>query len=447
MIGAPRSTGNEDAGVSATADPSLFARLRTGAGLLKIEFRRSGGLLIFPVLVAVGWWLSGDVMYGKAYIWLDTSAGVRYTTFFMGPLVASVSAWMAGRNHRRGMTEMLSTTPRSHVVRDLGVWAGTALWGISAYGLLTVVLGTLTWWNATWGAPVPGYFLVGLLAMVANSAIGYAAGYSLPSRFTAPLIAGGLFFLQLAPGATVDWEPRLQLLSPAPNSLIYREVFHEIPPVVAQQSLWFAGLAGVALATVALKTTRGSLLAWVAFLGFLTAATVGFFTSVEASERYEHALGPGGEIEPFEYVCREGRIEVCVHPAYERLLPETAKAVNEIADPLVGIRGVPNRALQVSEYAAPGVAGGGNAIALNTIWMEEGTSNPFFKYEVALGLVQDQAALEGDDGVETMEPTAEDLERCVRAEDREFLDPALEAQEVVSGWLLKQTGSYTVPGY
>lgn len=454
MLGASQYSEDKELGLPAEPEPSLLARLRAGAGLLRIEFRRSLGLLVFPVLFAVGWLLSGDVMYGEAYVWLDTSAGVRYTAFFLGPLIGGVSAWMAGRNRRRGMVEILTTTPHPSVVRDLSVWAGTALWGITAYGLLAVALGTLTWWNATWGAPLIGYFLVGLIALIANSAIGYAVGYWLPSRFTAPFVAVALFFLQLAPVSAAAWEPRLQLLSPAPNSLIYRDVFQEVPQVAAQQSLWFVGLAGVALAAVALKATGGRLTAWAALLGFVAVTVAGLFFSIEAAEQNARALGASGENMSFRYVCEEGRIEVCVHPAYKKLLPETAEAVNEVARPLAGIPGVPSRAVQVSNNGAGYLANTRSTVPFytdsikDTGWEQSGL---YFDEEIARALVQVQGPGRGA-GMGTVKPTARDLERCGNVEEPDMimsstpedspLEPAAEAQEVVKSWLLKRVGSY-----
>lgn len=437
MIDTLRAAIGKPFGNAYGASLSLQERLRSGFSLIWIEFRRSIGLLIFPLLVAVGWLVSGDVMYEEAYVWLDTSAGVRSTTIVLGPIIGGVAAWVAGRNGRRGMNDILSTTPYSTVSRDLGVWVGTALWGLGAYALLALVLGALTWWNATWGAPLPGYFIVGLVAMLFHSAAGYAAGYWLPSRFTAPLAAVGLFFLQFAPEGLAERNSRLELLSPVPNILIYREVFREVPQIAAQQSLWLLGLAGVAVATVALKAAHRNLLFWSVFLGSLVATLVGGASTIGAADQ----RAPGiwrGETVPFEYVCEDGRIEVCVHPAYEEVLPETAAAVNEIAEPLAGIPVAPDRAVQVSDIEPTDHTNTGNILQLSTLSIRRGPSDPFFGDKVTWELVPDQAALET--GAEAVKPTAEDRERCGKVMKRGVLLPASEARHVVRGGLLRRVG-------
>lgn len=429
-------------GSSAGRGGSINQKLASMLEMLRLEVRRSIGLLVFPLLVVVGWLLSGNVMYGDAYVWLDASAGVRSTTILLGPIIGGVSAWTAGRNGRRGMTEILSTTPHLTVSRDLGVWVGTAMWGVGAYALLSVVLGALTWWNATWGAPLPGYFLVGMVAMVCHSAVGYAAGYWLPGQFTAPFAAMGLFFLQFAPEGIVEGNSPLELLSPAPNILIYREVFRELPQLAAQQSLWLLGLAGVALATVALKAGRRNLMTWGAFLGFLVVAFVGGFSTVGAADQRASSIW-SGEAVPFDYVCEDGRIEVCLHPAYEKVLPDIAATVNDIAEPLAGIPGIPDRAVQLSDNEPTGQTNTGNTLQLSTLSVKGGASDSFLSDEVTWELIYGQAAREtgAGAGIEAVEPTSEDRKRCGRVMDRGVLVPASEAQEVVRGWLLRRVGS------
>ncbi|CAN5878605.1 hypothetical protein BH23ACT11_BH23ACT11_19080 [soil metagenome] len=439
MIDDSRYSNEKVPGMPTRDKPSLLTGFRTGSSLLKIDFRRSVGLLLFPLLVAVGWLLSRDVMYGDAYVWLDTSAGVRSTTIVLGPIVGGVTAWMAGRNGRRGMSDILCTTPYSTVSRDLGVWVGTALWGVGAYALLAVVFGGLSWWKATWGEPLPGYFVVGLAAMVCHSAIGYAAGYWLPSRFTAPFVAIGLFFLQFAPEAIAQKNSLLEPLSPAPNILIYREVFYEVPQLAVQQSVWLLGLAGVALATVALKAGRGNLSAWVALLGALVVALVGGFSAVGAADQRALSVR-SAETVPFEYVCKDGVIEVCLHPAYEKMLPELAATVYEIAEPLSGISGIPNRAAQVSDYGPADQTNTVNTLELSTTSVKLGPSDPFFGDKIMWELVPDQAALETGAGVEAAGTTPEDRKRCGRVIERGVLLPAAEARHVVRGGLLRRVG-------
>src|ERR671925_514196 len=118
--------------------------------LLRIEFRRSIGLLFFPVLVAVGSWWAWQHLPVEVALWNASANAARQTVFFLGPLMAGISTWMAGRNRWRQTDELLATTPLLPATRDLTTWAGTALWGIVAYVMLAVALLAVTYPRATW---------------------------------------------------------------------------------------------------------------------------------------------------------------------------------------------------------------------------------------------------------------------------------------------------------
>lgn len=49
---------------------------------------------------------------------------------------------------------------------------------------------------------------------------------------------------------------------------------------------------------------------------------------------------------PYEPVCVQAQIPVCVHPAYGSKITETTAVVNEVGEPLVGIPGGPTQAVQ-----------------------------------------------------------------------------------------------------
>ena len=402
------------------------ATLAWALALLRIEFRRSVGLLCFPLLiVAAGWLARGSLPVG-VYTWPDTSSAIRETVPFVGSFVAGISAWTAGRNKRRGMADLLSSTPRPPAARDLTTWAGTALWGAAVYATLAAVLLSVTWWNATWGAPPPGYLLVGLLAVVANSAVGYAAGYYLPSRFIAPLVAIGLFVAQFAP-INYSW---VALLLPAPTDLVQPDVFAQVPGVAVQQGLWFCGVGAVALAAVVAGGRRGDGASRALLAGALLLCAAGFAASmVTPSLMFAKAA-------PLEYVCEEGGITVCVHPAYERLLPQAAEVVNEVGEPLAGIPGAPTRAMQVGSLS-PEPSREAESTAFFTVdSIVDGGGVGWFRSEAAMSLVQGRAAYEGS--APEVEPTEEDLTRCGPGTKEWSVDPALEARAVVANWLLKQ---------
>jgi len=410
--------------------------------MLRIETRRSVALLLSPLILLAAWWMAYNGMYGTmyeaswtgVYIWEETSSTLKDSVLQIGPLVAGLSAWAAGRNRRRGMDDLLSTTARPSASRDLATWAGAALPAVAVYLLLAVLLGVPTALEATWGAPLPGYFLVGLVALLMDSALGLAAGYYLPGRFTAPLAAVALYIAHLLPMGMVDLGINYTFLSPAAYSnLTGADVFSEPARLAIQQLLLFGGLCGVALCAVALKGGGARKTARIALAASGAVSAAGFATALSTEDLY---VFPGSGDYPkavaYEPVCREGGITVCVHPAYEKLLPETARAVNEVAEPLVGIPAVPKYAVQSSP--APGAATGGF----------DPDEAVFFGYagklamdEVADGIVDSN--LYDHPGHEDLQPTQEDLRRCGKF-PRKYLHPDVEAQTVVGGWLRMRAG-------
>ena len=414
---------------------------------LRLEARRSLALPLFPVILGLAVWFVLITRSFEVFVWLDTTSAIRETVLFFGPLIGGLCAWMAGRESRRKMDEMLRVTPRPPVLRDLATWGGTALWGLAVYAGLTALLFVPTWWNATWGGPPPGYLLVTVLGVVANSAVGYAAGRCLPNRFTAPLVAVGLFMAQILPLTIAPGGLNYELLTPAPNSLIYREVFNSIPPVAGQQSLWLVGLVGISLAAIAIKGLPGSRLAWAALAVSVAVAVAGFAASVGVDRRVTASLS---DTVPYEPVCEGGGITVCVHPAHADLLPEFAAAMEEVSGPLVGVPGAPTRVLQMgSNITVPDSMNqrGTTFVSISgPTYMEIG----WLESSLAESLVRDMERFYGGPPLPKIEPTAEDKRRCGRlgedyasmgvGPDEWILDPALESQEVVIGWLLEGSG-------
>ena len=420
--------------------------MRSVLGMLRIEFRRNMALLCFPLMVGVAWWFADTTAISGFYTWIQASAGVRQTILLVGPMIGGTAAWMAGRDHRRKMGELLAVTPRSPVSQAFTTYAGTALWGVAVYAALGTGIFALTLRNATWGAPLPGYFLVTLFAVVAHSALGFAVGRYLPSRFTAPLVAIVLFAAQILPFTTMERKFNYELLSPAPTSLTYRDVFQEIPPVAVQQSLWILGIAGVALAAIALKDRRRSIPAWGTLAASAIVAIVGFVVTIGVDPDITDAFA--AEDLPYEPVCKDGEITVCVHPAYRKLLPEVARTINEVAAPVAGLPGAPTRALQAGQGLAPSKEMNlENAVTFNVDGLTR-DEKQWFGYSIASSLFSNDEEVYRTGATETKppKPTKEDLEKCGSLEKvkvpgftKDMLEPNYETREIVAAWMLDRT--------
>ena len=414
----------------------MSAAFASARSLLRIELKRSIGLLCFPFLLVVAWLVARAGMSQEVYVWFDTSNAVRNTVLFVGPFVGGVSAWMAGRSRRRGTGELISITPHSPALRDLTVWAGTAFWGVAVYVLLAVVLGSLTYLNATWGGPITGYFLIGLLGIVSDSALGFAAGHYLPNRFTAPLVAIALLTAHLVPLGMVGAGAAYGLFSPAPYSNLLADVFERLPQATLQQSLLFLGLTGISLASVTLKDRRVNKIALVALAVSIAMCVTGVVTILKVDS---DVFTVAGKPVPYEPVCEKSRITVCVHPAYAKLLPQTAKAVNEVAAPLVGIPGAPTRVVQ--EGSSSDRPRGGKRVAHFGIESMTNGSEAGFKGDIALDLVMSGYAI---NVTSASRPTAEDLKRCGGGGNN-YYDLIFSTQTVVGAWLSERAGADTPP--
>ncbi len=409
--------------------------------VLCIEARRSPGLWLFPVMLGLAWWAATVERESDKLValWPDVSFGIRDSAALLGPVAGGLAAWMAGRSRRRGVDELLATTPYPAAGREASTLSGTLAWPGLSYALVAAALVGTTSLSATWGTPDVAVISVGLAAVGASGALGYAAGLYVHSRFTAPLLAVALFVGQFA-GAI--YAGPFQYLFPL--DLNAPSVFYRVQPGVALlQLLWFLGLAGVALAAVVLKGRR-SLMLWGAMLALLSVTAIGAGMVVRAgsaSWRLEHYLEQRtaetitgaafrvssnsrqmGESVPYEPVCLERSIPVCVHPAYEAILPESADLADRLVAPLAGIPGGPRRAEQKEVDVRRTFLPDGTFTF--SLYVAARTGNIWWAArDMAMGLVVDEAAMAA---------------RAIADGDSSWSMTA--AQKVVADWLLVQAG-------
>ncbi len=408
---------------------SALEEVRAGFGLLRIEFRRSFCLWLFPFMAAALAWVVYEPLPAGVWLWTETVWSLQSSLILFGPLVGGLAVWVAGREMRRDTGDLLSTTARPGVLRDLALWAATAAWCVLAYGVVAAAFLLLTLRNATWGSPEPGPVLVGLLAVVTHSALGYAVGSYLPSRFVAPLFAISMYWIQ----GIMVFGPfsSLRYLSPLGGDAASSVFYNESRGIFAPQSLWLLGLAATALTTVALKR-RKSTGSWTALAATAAAAAVG---AVAVLGVPVETVDARGALVPYQPVCEEGEIPVCVHPAYEVALPETARAVNDLVEPLVGIPGAPTRAEQRGDAYPSRLRTDGTLVF--------DMRSAFIRWNVNHGsTVKDQVGFEvpsalvsGPSGYVEGNPYKSSF--C-----REAGDAPGEAQRVIAAWLSYRAGDF-----
>lgn len=178
----------------------------------------------------------------------------------------------------------------------------------------------------------------------------------------------------------------------------------------------------VGLAVFAVRVRR-SILCWSALASGALITAAGVATVSQAAPSSEEISGlPSYEITPYEPVCEEGRITVCVHPAYEPRLDEIAATTQRMSEPLAGLPGLPERARQIptSAYAPkPEPEDGMMAFAFGGAAAEAN--------QISAGLVREP------------ENT---YAYQVNSYDHFQLDPAAvrEAEFAIQAWLLRRAG-------
>ena len=308
--------------------------------LLRIEARRSAGLLLFPALVLLAGWLAYGQLPGVP-LWISSVVVARDAVLLIGPVAGGLAAWAAARERMRGAEDLLLSTARPASARRLTTALGTALWALLAYTLVAAGILGWTYYLGAWGSPTLWPVLSGLLGVLACASLGFASGVWVRSRFTPPLVAVVLFFLLYYPNGLFEgnW---IRWLSPGIwlNASVYQGFY---PDLGLRPALFLGGLSLCALAAVALRGERGGAARGALVVGAGLAATGMWMT---------HAAHytPGGYLEdrtasiPHTPVCREAAVMVCVHPAYSSLLGDLSREFNQMLEPLAGLQGVPTRA-------------------------------------------------------------------------------------------------------
>ncbi len=332
--------------------------------LLLIEARRSVGLLAL-LAVPVWFWLNRNLSQAAPF-WFETSLIVRNATGAIGPILGGAAAWMAGRESRRGLHDLLATTPQPQLTRRLTTMLGATVWGLLGYLLVGAVVLAFGWSRATWGGPFFGPILVGLVALPVYAALGFAIGRRFPGRFAAPLVAVALIVVPVIVGQSRDSRAFLSPLVSLGGSVWYGVQ----PDLTALQLAFLLCLGGVALATLAPPARKPwqTALSCV-MLTALLATPVAVIRAVAPSHggqglsndpRYRTL-----ELLPYMPVCMEAPMPVCVHPAYRGWLAETTASLNHLVAPIIGLPGVPLRAEQ--GYAA---VQGKNDLQGRTLWFD-----------------------------------------------------------------------------
>ncbi len=411
--------------------------------LVGLEFRRGPAMWLVPVALIPLWFILREDFSTPVALWVETGVMIRELLAVGGPLFGGAAAWVAAREHRRGAIELLATTPLPAPRRWVSTWCGTVLAaGLAGLVIAVPVLG-LTAVRATWGNPVWWPVVVGFSALVAHTAVGFAFGAWLPSRFTAPMIAVLLFLGEVYVGtfagndsSILTYVSRLdnaignwRYLSPLAETS--EDLSYGIWPAVGMwQTMWLLGGTGVMLSLVALRSrpTPGAVVVLVASLAV---SLGGASEAVKRSPGREYFYGAyqahTKDIEPKAYVpaCQGSPVVVCLHPAYEPWLDAFATRVNRVLAPIADRPGVPMSISQIDQaYLSDSDAPrDGDETVRVYLWTEP----------MSLDIAISQA-------------TQCAMRECYRNEDYLVTsDDGSMAQDVIARWLLVQAGEPVDP--
>ncbi len=402
--------------------------------LVGLEFRRGFALWLMPVGLVALYAVLRDQFSSPIAVWPEEVVSLRDTVTYLGPLFAGAAAWMATRDLRTGVDELLGTTPLPTAARRVTTWAGLAITAALTYAILVIPVLIVTAMRATWGGPEWWPLIVGLTAIVAHTAIGFAAGTWFPSRFIAPVIVLLLFLGQLYVGTVAGHDMTVLTIAPrlddlfgerrylSPIAETSRDVSYGIWPAVGMwQSLWFLGGTGVmlSLASMRPRPTLGPAIA----LAISLVVSLGGAAEVvrrTATDPFGSAFQRHAETHPaaaWEPTCAGDRIAVCVHPAYEGWLDELAGRTNRVLDPIAGRPGVPTTVIQNDPSPLIGLPSTPPPVGTIGLWLN--TDIGWSMFYVAHWL---------ETGPTTMR------------EETTVTEEGAMAQSVISRWLLLQAG-------
>jgi hypothetical protein len=368
------------AGTVSRPGPARPGRWPAVGRLLRLELRNNAMLWLLPVAAALFWLTTYHKAMAMPPLWNMRARALQSGALlaFASP-VAGAAAWMGSREGRRHTTDQVTVTARPRWVRQLVTWAATTCWAMVGYLGCVAVLYGVTARQATWGGPLWWPAAVAAASLPALSALGFAAGAAVPSRFTAPLATIAAFFVlalstQLIQGSQSYWQVSPLVAAPwdiGPDAGV-ATFYPYLPDLPIAQVMFLAGLTVAVLGALALPGGPGGTwlrrpAAAITAAGLLAAGTA--IALAGTGRLDEHgmiaipALHDAASDRPVRYtpVCSHTRIPVCLNPAYAGYLPAT---VGALAPVLTEVAGLPGAPVRISQAAATYRQGRGNSVGV-----------------------------------------------------------------------------------
>jgi hypothetical protein len=342
--------------------------------LLRIELRRNPIPLILPLIAALFWFDSYRVSTAPLPFWVLRTfwnMGQGNTIIDFGPFVAGMAAWIGSREGRRGTSELATTTVRARWTAQLATWAATVIWALASYVVFVGVMFGVYARQGVGGQPPWWWVAVGVTAVAAFSAAGFAVGVLWPSRYAAPLAAFG-GFLALMLSAQIGFRSHgfpshagWALILPTNSNGNYERqdagIFYPyLPDLPIARIIFLAGILAAFLGLLGLPARAGGrwlrgTAAAVTLVGVAAVGTaVGLATTAQLSSRGTviPLLHDAADDRPIAFtpVCgNAGQMPVCLNPAYGRYLSDVTAALAPVAAEVADVNGAPVRVTQVAD--------------------------------------------------------------------------------------------------
>ncbi|MFD8581818.1 ABC transporter permease [Streptomyces californicus] len=293
----------------------------------RIELRRSPLLTALPVMIAVDL----VVLFGRARYWIgvwpEASVAAQVVTLFLGPVLAGVSAWQAGRSSRAGMPEAVLAAARPGWRIESARLAATLTLGFLAYAIGCFTAAAISFGEAGPGFLWPSYLLLGASTLVIFASVGHLAGRWWPSpTFTPAVCTLGCFISML----TLPF--KLNVLAGPPDQ-------HLRPLPVALRLLFALALATLAVTAPLLRRSAKremsrhrtpwhirSVAAGSAVLSLVALAAIPAAGEMRVNR-------PATATEPVCERAEENSPRVCVWPEHRKYLPELTRMAQRLNRP------------------------------------------------------------------------------------------------------------------
>ncbi|WP_380156318.1 hypothetical protein [Kineococcus sp. R86509] len=295
--------------------------------VLSTELRRSGFGFLCVVLLLVGVAVFlGRVPRFSGYNswsagWASQAREVNAYCLVLGPVAATVAAWIGAREHRWGMRDLLASAPRSRAHRSLVTLFALILGAVLGFAgtcvlFAVAVAPTATYVSADTGAVV-GLSLLGLILCLT---VGWAVGRFIPRRLTAPLVGFVLYLgcalLSYSSGAERYFAPV--------GNLPYSSYQQFLPGVVPAFAGWLVSISAVVLVVVLARRRL-----W-ALLPAATAAVSVFALLDLQQDASGYPAWTRRDPVAAQQVCSPGEPVVCVTREHEAFLTETTPLARDM---------------------------------------------------------------------------------------------------------------------